>query len=234
MSDDNIKHAKEASHVVTSYVQAFPNPAHPGQSHQYLEFHPSGHHNGSKGEGVRANRGDHDGGDVGMNHGCSCCHCVSCTSCWCRNDHAWWNTPIPHTHTHKQWQWVNKCCKNKREPNLKNKCQSKHSLKYSYFPRMQSVSACLPSPCTVVMRCPSRKRSTLERYEDGPLSTTTSFSTLNTHGPMWLKQISIKQHKDQVFLSAGHSPKRMLGQLSRFMTFRILCYLLSQHFTNEK
>lgn len=38
-----------------------------------------------------------------------------------------------------------------------------------------------PSPCTVVMRCPSRKRSTLERYEEGPLSTTTSFSTWNTH-----------------------------------------------------
>lgn len=34
-----------------------------------------------------------------------------------------------------------------------------------------------PSPCTVVMRCPSRKRSTLERYEEGPLSTTTSFRT---------------------------------------------------------
>lgn len=38
-----------------------------------------------------------------------------------------------------------------------------------------------PSPWTVVIRCPSRKRSTLERYEEGPLSTTTSFSTWNTH-----------------------------------------------------
>lgn len=88
VSDDNLKHATEASRVMTSYVQAYPNPGHPGQSHQYLEFHTSGHHDGSKGEGVRANRGDHDGGDVGMNHGRSCCHCVRCTSCWCRNDHA--------------------------------------------------------------------------------------------------------------------------------------------------
>lgn len=91
--------------------------------------------------------------------------------------------------------------------------QSEHSLKYSYFPRMQSVSACLPSPCTVVMRCPSRKRSTLERYEEGPLSTTTSFSTLNTHGPMWPKQISIKQHKvcgSSVFVS-GTQPQKNAG-----------------------
>lgn len=46
-----------------------------------------------------------------------------------------------------------------------------------------------PSPCTVVMRCPSRNRSTLERYEEGPLSTTTSFSTWehtgNTHSSLF-------------------------------------------------
>lgn len=79
------KHAKGAQHALTS---ASPNPRHPGQSPRYLEFHASGHHDGPKGEGVRANRGDHDGGDVGMNHGSPCCHSVRSTSCRRRNDEA--------------------------------------------------------------------------------------------------------------------------------------------------
>lgn len=61
---------------------------------------------------------------------------------------------------------------------------SARCLKWTFLPGTPcDTTRCLkakrgsPSPCTVVMRCPSRKRSTLERYEEGPLSTTTSFRT---------------------------------------------------------
>lgn len=36
---------------------------------QHLELHASGHHDGPEGERVRADGRDHDGGDVGVDHG---------------------------------------------------------------------------------------------------------------------------------------------------------------------
>lgn len=43
---------------------------------QYLELHAGGHHDGPEGERVRADGRDHDGGDVGVDHGGSGRHRV--------------------------------------------------------------------------------------------------------------------------------------------------------------
>lgn len=59
------------------------------QVRQYLELHPGRHHDWSEGERVRADGGDHDGWDVGMDHGSSCCHCVRCAACGCGDYHTW-------------------------------------------------------------------------------------------------------------------------------------------------
>lgn len=66
---------------------------------KYLELHPGRHHDGSEGERVWADGSDHDGWDVGMDHGSSCCHCIRCTSCRCRYYHTWGDTE---THAHSE------------------------------------------------------------------------------------------------------------------------------------
>lgn len=59
---------------------------------KYLELHAGRHHNGSEGERVWTDGGDHDGGDVGMDHRGPRCHRVRCASCRRRNDHTWRDT----------------------------------------------------------------------------------------------------------------------------------------------
>lgn len=59
---------------------------------KYLELDAGRHHNGSEGERVWTDGGDHDGGDIGMDHRSSRCHRIRCTSCRRRNYHTWWDT----------------------------------------------------------------------------------------------------------------------------------------------
>lgn len=56
---------------------------------KYLELHAGRHHNGPEGERVWADGRDHDGWNVGVDHGGSCCHSIRCTSRGRGHDHAW-------------------------------------------------------------------------------------------------------------------------------------------------
>lgn len=56
---------------------------------KYLELHSSRYHDGPEGEWVRADGCDHDGWNVGMDHGSSGCHCVRSTSCRCWYYYTW-------------------------------------------------------------------------------------------------------------------------------------------------